>query len=74
MLGDALWSLLLGRGQEEWDMVLPQIMRAYHSTPHSSTQETPNPLMLSHETPVLEYLTYHVPAPESPIHEYVGNL
>jgi len=40
MLGDALGSLLLGRGQEEWDVVLPQIMRAYRSTPHSSTQET----------------------------------
>jgi len=26
MLGDALRSLLLGRGQEEWDVVLPQIM------------------------------------------------
>jgi len=74
MLGDALRSLLLGRGQEEWDVVLPQIMRDYRSTPHSATQETPNILMLGRETQVPEHLTYHVSAPESPIHEYVGGL
>jgi len=28
VLGDSLRSLLLGRGQEEWDVVLPQVMRA----------------------------------------------
>jgi len=32
MLGDALRSLLLGCSQEEWDTVLPQVMRAYRST------------------------------------------
>jgi len=74
MLSDALRSLLLGRGQEEWDVVLPQIMRAYRSTPHSATQETPNFLMLGRETQVPEHLAYHVPAPESPVHEYVGGL
>jgi len=46
MLGNSLRSLLRGKGQEEWEVVLPQIMRAYHSTPHSSTLETPNFLML----------------------------
>jgi len=46
MLGDALRSLLFSRGQKEWDSVLPQIMRAYRSTPYSCTQETPNFLML----------------------------
>jgi len=74
MLGDALRSLLLGRGQEKWDVVLPQIMRAYHSTSHSTTQETPNFLMLGRETRVPVHLTYHVPAPESPVHEYVGKV
>jgi len=61
MLGDAFRSLLLGQGQEEWDVVLPQIMRSYRSTPHSSTQETPNFLMLGRETQVPEHLTYHQP-------------
>jgi len=72
MLGDALRSLLFGRGQEEWDVVLPQIMRAYRSTPHSATQETPNFLMLGWNMWVPENLAYHVPTPESPVHEYVG--
>jgi len=53
-------------------VVLLQIMRAYRSTPHSATQETPNFLMLGRETRVPEHLTYHVPVPESPVHEYVG--
>jgi len=74
MLGDALRSLLLGRGQEEWNVVLLQIMRAYRSTPHSATQETLNFLMLGRETQVPEHLTYHAPASESPVHEYVGSL
>jgi len=55
-------------------VVLPQIMQAYRSTAHSSTQKTPNLLMLGRETRVLENLTYHVPAPESPVREYVGKL
>jgi len=74
MLVDAFRNLLLGRGQEEWDVVLLQIMRAYRSTPHSSTQETLNLFMLGRETRVPEHLTYHVPAPESPVHDYVGKL
>jgi len=49
MLGDSLRNLLLGRSQEEWDLVLPQIMRAYRSTPHSSMLEAPNFLILGRE-------------------------
>jgi len=30
--------------------------------------------MLGRKTTVPEHLTYHVPAPEFPIHEYVGKL
>jgi len=37
MLGNSLKSLLMGRSQEEWDLVLPQIMRAYRNTRHSSS-------------------------------------
>jgi len=74
MLGDSLGSLLIGRSQEEWDLVLPQIMRAYRSTPHSSTLETPNFLMLRRETRVPEHVTYHVPAPESNVYDYVVEL
>jgi len=73
-LGDALRTLLLGQSQEELDEVLPQIMQAYRNTLHYSTQEILNFLMLGHETQVLDHLTYHVPAPESPLHEYVWKL
>jgi len=74
MLGDALRSLLFGRGQEEWDTVLPQVMRAYRSTPHTSTGETPNLLMLGRETQVPDHLTYHVPEQDSSVHEYASEL
>jgi len=39
-------SILLDQTIKKWDAVLPQIMPAYHSTPHYSTSETPNFLML----------------------------
>jgi len=42
--------------------------------PHSSTQETPNLLMLGRETRVPDHLTYHVPLPKEPVHEYVREL
>jgi len=74
MLGDALRSLLLDRSQKEWDTVLLQIMRAYHSTSHSSTTETLNFLVLGRETLFPHQLTYHVPCPESSVHEYVREL
>jgi len=69
MLNDAIQSLILGRNKEEWDVVLPEIMRAYRSTPHFSTQATPNLRMLGRKTRVLEHLMYHVLAPESAVHE-----
>jgi len=50
MLVDALRSLLSGRNQEEWDVVLPQTVRANRSTPHSSTRESPTLLMFGRET------------------------
>jgi len=74
MLGDSLRSLLIGKSQQEWDLVMPQIMRAYRSTPYSSTLQTPNFLMLGRETRVSEHLTYHVPAPERNVHDYVDEL
>jgi len=74
MLSDALWSLLLGRSQEERDTMLPQIMRAYHSTSHTSTGETPNLLMLGQETRVPDNLTYHVPEQDCSVHEYAIEL
>ena len=74
VLGDSLRSLLLGRGQEEWDLVLPQIMRAYRSTPHTSTGETPNLLMLGREARVPDHLNYHIPEQSYSVPEYASRL
>jgi len=73
MLGDALRSLL-GRSQEGWDTVLPQIMRAYRSTPHTSTGETLNLLMLGQETWVPDHVTYHVPEQDYSVNENASEL
>jgi len=48
-------------------------MRAYRSTPHTSTGETPN-LLSSAETRVPDHLTYHIPEPDYSVHEYAGEL
>jgi len=74
MLGDALLSLLLRRSEEEWDMVLPQVMHPYRNTPHTSTGETPNLLMLGRETQVPDHLTYHIPEQDCSVHEYASEL
>ena len=49
-LGNSLRSLLLGRQQEDWDLLLPQIMRGFRASPHSATGETANYLMFRRET------------------------
>jgi len=74
VLGDSLRSLLLGRGKEEWDVVLPQVMRAYRSTPHTSTRKTPNLLMLGREIRVPDHLNYYIPEQDCSIHEYASGL
>jgi len=74
MLGDSLTSLLIGKSQEKWDLVLLQIMQAYRNTPHSSTLETPNFLMFGKETRVPEHVTYLVLATKRNVHGYVDEL
>ena len=48
-LGDSLRSLLLARAEDDWDLLLPQIMRSIRATPHTTTGETPNYLMYGRE-------------------------
>jgi len=74
MLGDSLKSLLIGKSQEKWDLVLLQIVRAYRSTPHSSILETPNFLMFGRGTRVPEHVTYHVLATESNVDELIKRI
>lgn len=48
-LGNSLRAVLAERSEQEWDEVLPQILRTLRATPHRSTQETANFLMLGRE-------------------------
>jgi len=48
-LGDSLRALLLNRAEEDWDLLLPQIMRSIRATPHSTTHETANYMMFGRE-------------------------
>jgi len=57
----------MGLGAAANHACLPQ-----HTTLHYTGD--PNFLMLGRETRVPEHLTYHVPTPESSVHEYVGKL
>ena len=72
LLGDSLRAMLIGRGQDEWDLLLPQIMRAFRGTPHSTTGETPNLMMLGRELRLPDQLQY-LPPPEvhSTRHQFV---
>ena len=57
-LGDKLHSMLLGRDEEDWDLLLPQIMRTIRASLHKQTSETANFTMLGRETRLPEHLMY----------------
>ena len=75
VLGDSLRALLTKRGQDEWDTLLPQIMRAFRGTPHTTTNETANFLMLGRELRLPNQLI-NLPSPyeELPQHKYVAKI
>ena len=58
-LGDSLRCLLLTQmeAQENWDIMLPQIMRAFRATSHAATEKTANYLMLGRECRLPDQLT-----------------
>ena len=75
LLGDSLRIMLLDRGQDEWDMLLPQLMRAFRGTPQHHHGETPNLLMLGRELCLPDQLQYLPPPQElSTWHQYVQDL
>ena len=75
LLGDSLRTMLLDKGQDEWDLLLPQIMRAFRGTPHTTTGETPNLLMLGRELRLPDQLQYLPPPQElSARHQYVQDV
>ena len=74
-IGDSLRAMLLRRGQDEWDILLPQLMRAYRGTPHTATGETANVLMMGRELRLPDQLQ-HQPPPEeaNPQHDFVVDM
>ena len=64
-LGDSLRALLLSKSQDEWDRLLPQVMRAFRATPHSVTGETANSLLLGREVRLPYQLVCPTPLPEA---------
>jgi len=61
-LGDSLRSLLLGRCQEDWDILPPQIMRGFRASPHFATGESANFLMFRRELRLPDQILYGVTA------------
>lgn len=74
-IGDSLRCLLMSRGQTDWDLVLPHIMRQLRAVPHSATQETPNFLLLGREVRLPGQLLHEVASTQStPVSEYALQL
>ena len=57
-LGDMLHSMLLGKDEEDWDLMLPQIMRTIRASPHKQTGETANFMILGIDTRLPEHHMY----------------
>ena len=68
MLGDALSSLLLDRGQGDWDLVLPQLLRAFCGIPQASTGEIANMLVLERELRLPHLLMSNAPPSDHQAH------
>ena len=64
-LGDMLRTLLLNRSEDDWDLLLPYIMRSIRASPHQATSETPNFLMMGREVRLPEHLLYGPDAGET---------
>ena len=63
-LGEALRALLIGGDYEDWDLLLPHIMRSLRGVPHASTDETANYLMFGRELRLPDQLVYGGVDPE----------
>ena len=57
-LADSLRSLLLNAEEEDWDLLLPHVMRSIRASPHHSTGETANYMMFGRELRLPDQLIY----------------
>ena len=62
-LGDMLCSMLLGKDEEDWDLLLLQIMCTIRASSHKQTGETANLMALGRETRLPEHLMYRPKVP-----------
>ena len=65
-LGDSIRSLVIELGHENWDLVIPQVLRAFRAAPHSTTHETANSMMLGRELRIPDDLVYEI-TPSQPV-------
>lgn len=63
-LGDSLKVLWLNQNPTERDLVLHQLLRAFCSIPHCSTQDTPNWMMFGRELKLPDTFRYNHPQDE----------
>lgn len=76
-LGDALRTMLAEKHSPctDWDLLLPQLMRNIRSTPHTTTGETANFLMLGREVRLPADLLHEITNQESqPAEKYAQQL
>ena len=73
-LGNSLRALLIDFEQEEWDRLLPQIVRTLRATPHRVTGETANMLLMGREARLPPNIHHPVEMPEFTTDEYIVQL
>ena len=73
----SLQTIAAEESEEDWDLKIPTIMLAYHSSIHESTGETPFSLMFGREAQLPVDIIYNLPkgseSPE-PDHKYANLL
>lgn len=74
-MGNSLRAMLADSEHLDWDDLVPQILRSIRATPHKSTGETPNYLMLGRETRLPHDLLVNYPVGmEGSEEEYAAQL
>ena len=73
-LGNSLRSLILARDERDWDLLLPQITRAWRATPHSFTDETANFMMFGRELSIPSTITSGLPIETQTVQQYATRL
>ena len=70
-MGISLRALLINNEHEEWDRLLPQIIRTLRATPHRMTGKTANMLLMKCEARLPPNINHPVELPEYTADEYI---